>query len=356
MDKANYNIASKQDKDSCLQSIAEHESKTLVDNNRNLLIQILRVSACMLVFLVHFGQRVELSGFLRNFTNFGALGVQIFFLISGYLVGKTFFNCENVDIKKYYLKRAIAILPLYYLVILYFFITENILNQFVSVIPPDELSLGWLRYVFLLNGFIEGRSYFWHNLGATWTIPVFCFFYLIAPWILRKTKTVFSVCLVWGIVFAVTQLISSVYAAPIFSNLHYLFLGVVLYVCVVKNKAKYAELVFLIVLICKFIWSIDISVYDIIFPMIILVFTTIDNITLPTKMQSILNILDKYSYTVYLMHAVVFCSLLDRLKALEVSSVIIGILAFVGTFIATFVVGKFIEKPLQDYLKKKILK
>lgn len=56
------------------------------------------------------------------------------------------------------------------------------------------------------------------------------------------------------------------------------------------------------------------------------------------------------------MHAVVFCSLLDRLKTLEVSPVIIGILAVGGTFIATFIFGKFMEKPLQNKLKRKFLK
>ena len=58
----------------------------------------------------------------------------------------------------------------------------------------------------------------------------------------------------------------------------------------------------------------------------------------------------------YLMHAVVFCSLLDRLKTLEVFPVIIGILAVGGTFIATFIVGKFMEKPLKNKLKRKFLK
>jgi len=48
-------------------------------------------------------------------------------LISGFLAIKTFTE-KNVDVKNYYLKRIIAIIPLYYLVVAYYFITENIIN------------------------------------------------------------------------------------------------------------------------------------------------------------------------------------------------------------------------------------
>lgn len=123
----------------------------------------------------------------------------------------------------------ISILPLYYLVILYYFITENVLNHFTPVIPTDDLGVGWFRYIFLLNGFLNGNSYFWNNLGITWTIPVFMFFYLIAPWILRKVKTIFSAVAVWLTVFITTQALREFYDCVIFKNLHVLFLGVVVY-------------------------------------------------------------------------------------------------------------------------------
>ena len=134
--------------------------KMLLNKPRNVSIQLLRVCACILVFVVHFGQRVGLSGTLRLFTDFGRFGVQLFFLISGFLAAKAICDNPEIDVKKYYLKRAIAILPLYYLVIFYYFITENILNHFVSVIPPDDLGLGWFRYLFLLNGVLNSYTSF----------------------------------------------------------------------------------------------------------------------------------------------------------------------------------------------------
>lgn len=314
----------------------------------------MRVSACLIVFLVHFGQRTSLEGIVRNFTDFGAYGVHLFFLISGFLACKAFFNKESVDIKKYYIKRAIAILPLYYLVILYYFITENILNQFVSVIPPDDIGVGWFRYVFVLNGFLNSDTYFWRNLGITWTIPIFCVFYLIAPWILRKRKSLFSVILIWIGVFVSTKLLCVIYTCSVFENLHYLFFGCVLFASIETNLHKKLELCLIPMIIC----SMNLKQHDLtvtfIFALLILIFVTIDSFTLPKKLQKTVDCLDKYSYTLYLMHGVVFCSLLDRLKALEVHPVIIGALAIIGTVFATWIVGRFLEKPIQDFLRKKL--
>lgn len=323
---------------------------------RNVSIQLLRVGACLLVFLVHFGQRVDLSGILRVFTDFGRYGVQLFLLISGFLAGRTFFDNPEVNVWTYYKKRAIAILPLYYLVILYYFITENILNHFVSVIPADELGLGWFRYIFLLNGFFNSDTYFWSNLGITWTIPIFAFFYLIAPWILRKVKSVAASIVVWLCVFAITKVLGMFYSCVMFSNLHMLFLGAVVYACV-KNKCSLPAIaVFALLAICMTILKKELYVYISSFACIMLALTTAGNVCLPGWLQRTIDTLDKYSYTLYLMHGVVFCSVIDRLNLMGVSRAIIAAIAVIGTFVATLIVGKFIEKPIQNLLKKRILK
>ncbi len=327
-----------------------------MSNKRNVSIQILRVAACVMVFVVHFGQRVGLSGIVRTFTDFGAYGVHLFLLISGFLAGKTFLCNPNADILNYYKKRIVAILPLYYIVILYYFISENILNHFVTVIPPDELGIGWFRYIFLLNGFLNSDTYFWSNLGITWTIPIFMFFYLIAPWIIRKIRTIFSSVLVWGAVFVITQVLGTFYKCVIFDKLHLMFLGVVIYACVYSKRCKFATITFLLAAICMTIIGKTSYVYVSIFACVLLVMTATDSVSLPNRIQYTINVLDKYSYTLYLMHGVVFCSLLDRLNIIGVPSIIIAIVAIIGTFVATFVVGKFIEKPIQSFLKKQFVK
>ena len=79
-------------------------------------------------------------------------------------------------------------------------------------------------------------------------------------------------------------------------------------------------------------------------------------INLPNWLGKIIDVMDQYSYTFYLMHGVVFCSLLDRLNALGVSKIIIAVTAIFASVLLTFVVGKFIEKPIQSFLKKRFVK
>ena len=322
---------------------------------RDISIQILRVCACFMVFIVHFGQRVGFGGFLRELTEFGKYGVQLFFLISGFLVGKTFYNNPNISIKEYYKKRIITILPLYYIVIIYYFITENILNHYLNVIPVDHLGVGWFRYLFLLNGFLNSDTYFWSNLGITWTIPVFCFFYLVAPLVLRKVKTVFSSLIIWGAVFIATKIAGIYYPCVIFSNIQLLFLGVVLFYCVNKKVYRESIIAFLMIAIGMTIIGNSTYVYVSLFSCIILILVTMKEINLPGCFKKIINVLDKYSYTLYLMHGVIFCSILDRLNLFGVSKITIGLIAIVGTFLSTLIVGKFIEKPIQKKLTKKFI-
>ena len=153
-----------------------------IDKEKRLVsIQLLRCISCIMVFMIHLGQRVQLTGLIRNITDIGARGPILFFLISGFL--SSYSLCKKtISIKKYYIKRISVILPLYYSVILYFFISETILEYFkISHIPIDDYHIGWFRYIFLLNGFINSNCEFWRNLGMTLTIPIFAFFYLIAP-------------------------------------------------------------------------------------------------------------------------------------------------------------------------------
>ncbi len=309
-----------------------------------------------MVFIVHFGQQMDFRGFIRDFTNFGAQGVDLFFLISGFLAGKTFLDNANINVKKYYIKRAIAILPLYYSVIFYYFISENLLNQISSVIPPDNLGIGWFRYIFLLNGFLNSDTSFWSNLGMTWTIPIFMFFYLIAPWILRKVRTVFSSVVVWLVVCIITKVCTNFYECSILSNIHILFLGVVIYACTKSAYNAHAIVFFSAVAICMSILENQTYTHISVFACIILALTAIDNICFPDWLQRIINILDKYSYTLYLAHGIIFCSVIKVLRLVETSETIIAITAIFGTIIATWLVGKYIEKPIQKLLKKHLIK
>ena len=321
---------------------------------RNQAIQILRVVACIMVFFVHFGQRLSITGTIGSLFDFGKYGVQLFFLISGFLAAKTFKENKKVNIKEYYIKRLITLLPLYYFVILIYFILENICNKYMNTIPVDNTGLYWLRYIFLLNGFINSDTYFWSNLGITWTIPIFAFFYIIAPFILKRVKSFSSSIVCYLSIFGVSRILNYIYECNIFTYIHYLFLGVLLYYSLKEKKEVITSLVFLILcliagIFLKFEW-----LYVFVFCSIILLLSKV-KFKLPKFLESIINILDKYSYTLYLGHGVIFCGILDKLILFGTSRIIILLIAIFGTCLFTFIVGRYVEKPMQRILSKKLL-
>lgn len=63
----------------------EEEGNRMNSSKKIESIVIWRVIACLGVFAVHLGQRMNLSGYIRLISDFGKYGVQLFFIISGLL-------------------------------------------------------------------------------------------------------------------------------------------------------------------------------------------------------------------------------------------------------------------------------
>lgn len=148
-------------------------------------IQVLRITACLGVFITHLAPRMGVTGRAASVANFGAAGVYLFFMISGFLA------CRAKDIQPgsgwrsiliYYCKRMLRVLPLYYAVVLYNVLLHHL---FLQDVPADPAGLYWFRYIFLTNAFIPAPGNFWANLCATWTVSLFCVFYICAPVLVR---------------------------------------------------------------------------------------------------------------------------------------------------------------------------
>lgn len=153
------------------------------NKNRDFSLDLLRALSCIMVVGVHLGQRFAFPGALGRFFEKGSTGVSFFFILSGYLGYMSMdriFGKDGVTFKgtlRFWIKRAVRILPLYYLMILFYFI----FYLAVSGIPQDETGLYWIRYIFMINLWIPSGDVFWTNLGAVWSISAFMVFYLIAP-------------------------------------------------------------------------------------------------------------------------------------------------------------------------------
>lgn len=80
-------------------------------------LDYLRVSLALLIFLFHSHIHVLKCdyGIMNGFINMGSIAMTGFFLLSGYSLNLTNYTLQDADgIYKFYLKRLISILPLYY--------------------------------------------------------------------------------------------------------------------------------------------------------------------------------------------------------------------------------------------------
>lgn len=125
-------------------------------------ISIWRVVACIGVFVTHLGQRMQLEGSIKVATDFGSNGVLIFFILTGFLAVDSGVIRDNKIL--YWKKRAVKILPLYMVILLFYFIAQLVLTKNLE---------NAIQYIMT------------DNVGGAWTLQTFILFYLIMPFIVN---------------------------------------------------------------------------------------------------------------------------------------------------------------------------
>jgi len=135
-------------------------------------IQALRGLAVLLVVLYH----LKIPGFYNGF-----IGVDIFFVISGYLMASIY---DSKSSKMFFIKRARRLLPAYWATLIL-----TLLVGFVVLAPSDFLQL---RNQFLMSMFFLPNFYYWSQnsyfqatdfnpLLNLWSLGVEFQFYLLVP-------------------------------------------------------------------------------------------------------------------------------------------------------------------------------
>ncbi|MGI8819810.1 MAG: acyltransferase family protein [Chthoniobacterales bacterium] len=138
-------------------------------------LDLLRALAIILVVLYHAG----LFGFPLpgNLQRFGWIGVDLFFVLSGYLIGGQLLAAQQrgarPELRRFFRRRALRILPAYLVVLLIYF-TLPALREY-EAIPP-----AWKFVLFVQNLGLRGGTAFSH----AWSLCVEAQFYLLLPFVL----------------------------------------------------------------------------------------------------------------------------------------------------------------------------
>jgi peptidoglycan/LPS O-acetylase OafA/YrhL len=140
----------------------------------------------ILLVLVH-----NLHGFafppLSLVTNYGWMGVDLFFVLSGFLITGILLDSKSSEsyFRNFYARRCLRVLPLYYCVLILMFV----------IVPPlrpqdaSELfqrSSPWWSYPFFLQNFLVAAPVLAVGpLGVSWSLAIEELFYLAWPFFVR---------------------------------------------------------------------------------------------------------------------------------------------------------------------------
>lgn len=161
----------------------------------------LRFFGFLLVFLHHVYQTTYIDNPVGNFfvtifrTN-GWVGVDLFLILSGFLVTTLFLKERaefgNFSLKNFFLRRALRIWPLYYLALFVgFFAVPFIVGQLSDTYYQSQIKGEfWWYFLFLGNWYTVFNDYsVFRNIGLLWTISLEQQFYFVWPFILLTAKS-----------------------------------------------------------------------------------------------------------------------------------------------------------------------
>jgi peptidoglycan/LPS O-acetylase OafA/YrhL len=155
----------------------------------------LRGLACLLVLLWHYGNFNHDGAWpwwyelLHHVGGLNWIGVDLFFVLSGYLLGGICLKQRNACnyLSVFYARRACRILPLYYVLLALWLLLPAVVDAQVLSNICQEQEPAWPYAIFMQNGYFAAvNSYGSAWMVMTWSLAVEIQFYLILPALLRR--------------------------------------------------------------------------------------------------------------------------------------------------------------------------
>ncbi|MBD78134.1 MAG: hypothetical protein CL840_04190 [Crocinitomicaceae bacterium] len=158
-------------------------------NNNYLAMEGLRGLAVVLVFLVHVNS-IMLPWLSNNLTDsvlfsfitaWGHSGVDLFFILSGYLIYGSLVRAKSFSAIDYAYKRAKRILPTFYLVLVVYVLLHLTITKGMGRLPDGQELFPFMISQALLVPTLFGNEYL---VEVSWSLTYEFAFYVVAPVIL----------------------------------------------------------------------------------------------------------------------------------------------------------------------------
>lgn len=279
---------------------------------KNTNLDLVRIFAIFMVLSVHVG---VVAGF--DFS-VGSWGVQLFFVLSGYLAFVSLDkNPSGLD---YYKKRIVRIIPTYWICLIFIYLKDLCLElQSTSFANAFSGQCGpkFLRYFFFLQCVTPSDNWeLWNNHSALWSMSSFAVFYILAPWLYRIMKKFYP---------ALVVLLAALYLRPFlvswieqacssysweariqyFSCMNplvemYCFLfGALLFVAIKEHKESIYLILGMMILVST---SLNHYAYEFIFVILIACAVKTEAVVKNERIIKVISAISAGSFTLYLIH------------------------------------------------------
>ena len=356
----------------------------LIPKSNLKLIQLLRGIASLLVVLMHATGNIAGENFLGGFFNFGGAGVDIFFVLSGFIITYTsgIFSAKKSAFSLFLKRRFVRIFPVYWIICTVLLATQIVLPSFYRTHYDFTVSNLFNTY-FLLPG---------HQMinGVSWSLAYEIFFYILfsmAFLIRQKTVIVLFSISYLSLIIIFTLFNHNLEGANKWVSFFFypmiteFFMGILAALVIPKLPASYA-LPFLIIGSCTFIgfgiysniWGVSVPGQ---FGNVVPVFGYFGRVVLfgiPSffiivgmvryelsrliNLHSIFILMGQASYSLYLIHLPMLAAGLKIITMLfkdNMPLIYLGVTILIfGICLLSIYFFKFVEKPLIDELNKRL--
>ncbi|MET1176935.1 acyltransferase [Peribacillus simplex] len=320
----------------------------------------LRGIAALAVVFYHYTTRYEeLFGHKKDSYlefNYGDLGVNLFFIISGFVIFMTIINTNTV--RDFAQKRAIRLYPAYISAVVITFLMVRLYGLEGRGVSSFEA----LFNITMLQGFVPIIN---HVDGAYWSLTVELTFYILIGIILYlgRIKNVFALSILWLIssfIIQVANIVSNdhiITKALVYYSIadysHLFIAGIMFYYIKVNPHLKYY-----VMLISCLIYQFAIS--DILTSTITVVFFLIFYLLIKNKLTFLnfkpLTFLGTISYSLYLIHQNIGYIVIDIMENHNLINEVYLIIPVSISIVLATLITYYIEKPTISIFKKQMKK
>lgn len=341
---------------------------------RNVNLDILRLTAALMVVVTHIGQNFST---INPYTAFGARGVELFFILSGYLIFVSVEKSKNI--KEFNLKRFIRIVPIYYIMLFIIFLWDSVtalthgLNFKKIFFAEGICGIKFLRYFGFLQCVLPSKDWNnWNNRYALWTLSSFAFFYLIAPVLFRFIKkfavSFFSLIVLLFLREPIAKFIETTLADyPLeghmewfslmnpLNELYCFMFGVTLYFAIKERREiLYAYILFLTIMVTQFQWY----QFELFFTLFLILMITLPGVNFNAKLTRVFSAAAQGSFALYLCHPLIIkaVSFVFNHFMNGIADSFSFIIMLTVVIVLSYVFWYLIERPVEKVLNDKLLK